>query len=228
MSDGPTAIQVSPADLAGARATIEKFAAIIAALEATTEDNAKLRTIVNDDSATISSLRGDVQRLEDAKSLLETQLAGEHDLNTRLTSINEEKDAANIRLANELQTAKRERDDIGFKHLEVSEELAQANTALGKFRDLAASLSGTAAAALTAATATPSYSPPPVEPVLVPVEHPDHFPTTEEAKPVTDERAADTPPAPVTYPEPAPVTESPATAEPTATDPYVPMWPRSY
>lgn len=136
MSDGTTAIQVSPADLASVRDLVSKVSAIIASVEDQQDRIRDLEYELRLSCDRYDQCTKDRDDLSNRLSLAETQLAGEHDLNSRLTKINEEKDAENIQLLSELNQTRRDRDDVAFKHLEVSEELAQANSTLGKFREL--------------------------------------------------------------------------------------------
>lgn len=133
---GTMAIQVSPADLAQARDMIARFALIVSEVE-------RLQGIVGWDSGVISDLRNDndqlrleLQQTKDQASLLETQLAGEYDECERWKNLYDSDERTITALNADLTQVKRDRDDIAFKHLEVSEELASANATLDKFRDL--------------------------------------------------------------------------------------------
>ena len=136
MSDGTMAIQVSPADLAQARDMIARFALIVSEVE-------RLQGVVSWDSGVISDLRNDndqlrleLQQTKDQASLLKNQLVGEHSECERMRLIADAWMDDYNRVTAELAQVKRDRDDIGFKHLEMSEALAEANAKLDKFREL--------------------------------------------------------------------------------------------
>jgi hypothetical protein len=199
MSDGNTAIQVSPADLTEVRSLITKVAAVLDLVDQQKAQIAELADRVAAQAGSIGVYQTENQQLHDKVMLLETQLQGEHDAHVSTQGVRDAyKDAAESAMS-ELAQTKRDRDDIAFKHLEVSEELAQANSTLGKFRELLGI--GTAGQGVQA-----GFNPVPVSPF---VPQPSTTPPSGSASPETPQ--ADSPPDYMT-PTPSDATEPPAPA----------------
>ena len=181
MSDGTTAIQVSPADVNSILTVVKQVEVILSAYSAMqiqvgelSFHNESLMADNDRQAAALLALQSDYNTTLSKLHLLELAHQGTNDelVRTnealRLSREDLERWLTNyMELETKLRDTRRERDDIGFRHLEVTEKLEVAETKLNKFRELlgdARDMSGTSAAVSTAAAEpVPDYMQPTAE-----------------------------------------------------------------